>query len=157
MKNKHFVIVTLLLVLLLSGLFYLLYKNNFLKKESVVKNKESKTVVADIGKVSVEYPKSEDSVGCNFDVKGSVPKEWLDDNSFLVKVRVGESVVYQTMAVIENSDMNDGLSRFNATISCGAGCVGKGEILLVQGSGDNNVQEYAVPVTFESTCSVGEM
>ena len=48
-------------------------------------------------------------------------------------------------------------ARFSAVVQCGAGCVGQGEVVLVEQDGGVNAQEFAIPVTFTSTCSVGEL
>lgn len=158
MKNRNFVIVTIFLIVLVSCLLCILYKNDFFSKKISVENeKRESVVISDKRKVSVEYPKYNDSVGCNFDVKGVVPNEWLHEGSFLVKVRIGESVVYQTMVVTEVDQSDSTVSKFSAVVQCGAGCVGQGEVVLVEQDGGVNAQEFAIPVTFTSTCSVGEL
>lgn len=158
MKNRNFVIVTIFLITLVTCLLCILYKNDvFNKKPPVEHEKREQILISDKKKVSVEYPKYNDSVECNFDVKGIVPNEWLHDGSFLVKIRIGESIVYQTMADAEVDESDNTVSKFSAVVQCGAGCIGQGEVVLVEQDGRDNAQEFAIPVTFTSTCSVGEL
>lgn len=164
--NKNRGTYVLLLLILLSVLGWGTY---YLHSKGIIFNKTKETKEQTEGKSGYKTekglsfdlisPKPNSKIGCDFVLAGKMPREWFFENSFQYSILINDKEI-MTGSVESNDDYTvEEILSFSKSISCKEGCLGDGEIVLQNNnpSGlDENHDEYRIPVTFTSTCSVKE-
>lgn len=168
-KKAYTAIFLLLLLLMLTGGYYAYKRGVFNSLQSKPQNnskEESKESDKPLGLelktnkdllFSLDSPKPNSKVGCEFQIIGNMPNVWFSKGSFPVEVIVNDKVVYTTKAYTEGDLSTEGNLPFTATVKCQDLCVGSGLIVLKRSNPsdlEENNDSYAIPVIFDTSCSV---
>ncbi|MHC1716731.1 MAG: GerMN domain-containing protein [Candidatus Dojkabacteria bacterium] len=145
-KNKLYIYVLVLLVILFGG-YYLLTKN--LPKNNVETEKGTS--------FQLESPLPNTEVSCEFEITGKMPNSWFFEGSFPVSIEVNGKEVFRNVANTEEDWTSEGLKQFYAIVVCKEGCVGNGEIILKKDNPSDlpeNDDSFTIPVSFSPACEV---
>ena len=162
--NKNRVTYILLFLILLSilgfGTYYLYSKGIIFKEKKEANEKiEGKTGYKTKKGLTFDLisPKPNSKIGCDFVLAGKMPGQWFFENSFPFSILVdGKEVMKGSVESNDDYTVEEILS-FSKSISCKEGCMGDAEIVLRNENPSDLPEysdEYRIPVTFTSTCSV---